>query len=98
MKQAKPVQIAFFRAMEGYYNYRKNAREAGLRSFVEYLTNPIDMIADGSALLFLIIQQVNGIKKFKFVYFTKDAEQLVIVDAITNNGKVDIGAGTISSL
>ena len=41
-----------------------------LRRFIEDLSNPVDMVSDGSALFLLIVEQVNGIKEFQVFYVT----------------------------
>ena len=45
--------------------------------FIEHLTHPVDMVADGSAFLFRIIQKVNRIEQTQVVYFAENAKQLV---------------------
>ena len=64
------------------------------RCFVEHLTDSVYVISDRSALLLLVVQQINGVQKFQIVYLAKDFQQLAIVYAIAYECQVNIRALT----
>ena len=65
-----------------------------LGCLVKYLAYSVNVIANGRAFLFVIVEQINWVEHIQIVNLALYRQQQTIVNAFANDGEVNIRSGT----